>query len=673
MGFLSNFFKPDHAEKKQGDRESREDSAAGKKTDPASETFRESGGEKSPEKKSPAGKKGHATVEKQIVLDIATLLPQIPPPCIRADLPADLKKEALFSLEELLPSLAQGKATVPFSRIAALSPEIFTEQQPAEPLEIRLPLAQIVAQAGELPVRPGQTNEKTPSLGVKFSRLVAEKNIPLAAPKPESESKPEQPPAPFIDEEKIFLRLSALLQVIPKGLLRSDAKAVEKSMRVPLPFHFIEAQLGSGKVEFPLADFLRALPDEFKALFVATTNGDSKIKIPIPLAEVLLNLPGTTPLPPVELPSAKISASKTKPQKKAEPPVDTVVEKTDEVPADVAEKKSAQPEPEPAAEKIAPVEIAAKIEAVPEPPKTAEEIPKVEPAEKIEAAVAQPPAEEKPAELPPPPAAIEIAAEEVAAKPPAEIVEEKPVPVEIAAKIEPPPEPEIAAIEVPAVAEPVIAATEVFHPHAIKVEIAQPAAEEKIAAPEPAHAPSEPATFIIETPPDAAHTHLTTILPPMPQLRVLAPLSISATSQEPSQQQAEAAIHPQHAEPVAPQNPFLSNGKLDAVKVAAHAATFDNITAVALSFAEEFQTAGDVPQNLNAQDVCAAARTLFHATESAGVPGRTRHITLQHDTFSSTFFKQGDILLGVVHPHNPLPWEIHGRLATLTEEVARLR
>jgi hypothetical protein len=619
MGFLLNFFKPSPVEKKRVNREKRGESAVG----------HESGVANAPNVRQTPEK---ADIEKQIILDIAILLPQVPRQYIHPDLPGDLKKEVRFSLHELLPSLAQGKATVPFVRIAGLSPEIFTDQRPAEQLEIKLPLAQVIAQAGKLPSRADQLNEKPASTGEKFSKLVLEKSgsaqIPVVQASPTTEVKEEahgtpetkaevktpQPSSPPVDDEKILLRLSALLPHIPKGLLQADSKPVEKAVRVPLPFHLIESQLGTGKVELSLPDFLRALPDEFKTLFVSTTNGDSKTKIPIPLAEVLLNLPGTTPLPLFESTTAINAESAAK----AEKPVTGSV-----------------------ADQPASAEITATVESAPEPAKSAEDITAVVTVKKTETGAQQ--------------AVIEIAASEVVFETP---------PVVASPETEPTP--------APTLPEPVLPVAEV---PAIKVEIPQPVAKEKTAAPESSPAPSEAETFIIESPPQAAYTNLATILPPALQLRTLTPPSVVATHQEPSPQSSDPIIQPPQdaPAPAAPENPFFSNGKLDPVKVAEHIAKFDNITAVALNIAEEFQTAGAVPRNLHAQDICTAARNLFQSIESAGVADRTPHLTLQHDTFSSTFFKRGDILLGVVHPHNPLPWETHGKLAALTEEVARLR
>lgn len=582
MGFISNFLKTKSAEIVQKNREQRGSShpdhqkkSAQKPSQKTGRTEDTHAAEKSPEKNGNAAhqtaNKQDENLDRQIVLDIALLLPQVPKQYLRPNLPADLKKELRFSVRELLPSLAQGKATVPFSRIAGLSPEIFSEHRPDEPLEITLPMQQVIEQVGEFPTRPDQVREKTPVLGEKFSSLIAQKNsvphpatepapveaVEMSDPVPAAEKKPESEPtpAPQVDEEKISLRLSALLPQIPKALLRQDSPTPAKSARIALPFHIIEPQLASGKVDLSVGDFFHALTDDLKTHFVPVTDVDSKIKIPVPLMEVLLNLPGVSQ----NLHTQESTHSS---------------------------QTTAAVNPAPPAESAEP------------------ELQKVEVAE-------VPEAPEKPAEIFTAPAA-------------AEVVVETPYDEELA-----------------------------------------PAAETPQAKPEVAE-------FVFESKPEAAPTvAFANIQPPQPQYRPLAPPPVVATHAAPPPVEPVAEVHPTAAP--APENPFFSNEKIDPVKVTAHAMKFDGVTAAAMHVAGETATAGDVPPPLVAHAVCTAALTLFQSVHGGEAAGKTRHLTLQHDTFACTFFKHDEILLGVMHPHNPLPWETHGRLASLTQEIARLR
>lgn len=139
------------------------------------------------------------------------------------------------------------------------------------------------------------------------------KTIPCA----DGKSREVEPP----DDEEVSYRLAMILPLIPQTLLQS-APQIEEGMRITVPFRLIEPQLAGGKVELAFDVFLQALPDRFKSHFAAA-GGNENARIPVPLSEVIPNLPGVDPLPaprptratpqepspdPAAIPSGKSSA-----------------------------------------------------------------------------------------------------------------------------------------------------------------------------------------------------------------------------------------------------------------------------------------------------------------------------------------------------------------------------
>ena len=119
---------------------------------------------------------------------------------------------------------------------------------------------------------------------------------------------------------------------------------------------------------------------------------------------------------------------------------------------------------------------------------------------------------------------------------------------------------------------------------------------------------------------------------------------------------------------------FMTDGKLDPRKTVDHISHFPGVQGVALTLENETTTAGDIPDNFNAANTAKAASILFQTLESpSDQPGPARDVTLNHSGFSSTWFKQGHILLGILHPQRSLEEAMHDKLVLVTGELAQLR
>jgi hypothetical protein len=104
------------------------------------------------------------------------------------------------------------------------------------------------------------------------------------------------------DEEKIHLRLAAILRQCPREILVGELPQVDDSVRITLPFAPIDRQLVKGRVEMSALRFILALPEVYQKHFVAKVG----VKVTIPLEEVFQNLPTPKkeliPQPPVPPP-----------------------------------------------------------------------------------------------------------------------------------------------------------------------------------------------------------------------------------------------------------------------------------------------------------------------------------------------------------------------------------
>ena len=598
--------------------------------------------------------------DKAITIELGDLLSQIPGELLKADGGKGTKKSLLFNTFELLQGLSQGKATAPVTRIAELAPELFNGQPlPADAL-VELPLQKIVAQIGVFPGRPDQVEEVYPPLDARYANLVLEKgSVTPAAPPvtvlepaisdaaPSAVETPATTAMPAVEQavngsaeshvvsppdvETVSYSLAAIFPNVPESWLDGKLKSVDHTARITVPFDLIEAQLASGRVELPFADFFQSLPENLKCHFSGDRKADGPAKVLIPLNEVFTNLPGVEPLPPPAGPAPR------EPEDKLE--TAEVLEVLE------AESKVAQ---EPAAGTVAAAPEAQK--AQPLAAEIRHAIVEEQTVEALLAPVIPKPAQE-PAAEPPEPAPSEAAQVEA-----------------LVSKVEPAP----AAAEVEP--EPTVTPVPETAPEPPPVKIAPP-----------------PVTADVETSQPAAQAAAQFITPSI-QIRRMAPPTLLAkevfdpapemSEDVPAEPMAPTPDGP--VEPVAPLEPvpalspavkdlIVTDGKLDTRKTVEHLILLPGITAATLTIKGKTKTAGEVPANFHPQE---AGKALFQSLESHTPKGQApvpRAITLHQDQFSSTFFKQNGVLLCVLHPRHSLEAEPHHAVLLVMEEIVRLR
>ena len=623
--------------------------------------------------------------DQQVPVDLDDVLPQIPRGLLKADLAKGTKKTLLFSSRELLPSLAQGRASATVSRIAELAPELFGGGPIPPEAEVELPLQKIVSRIGAFPGRPGQVEEIYPPLDARYANLIVEKGgdaneeEPAATPAataPAPAVIEERPPAivappPAVAEtatngseeshveaqaeppaETVSYSLAAILPNVPESwLVNGKSKKIDSSARITVPFDLIEMQIANGRVELPFTDFHRALPENLKDCFSGNKQESGAAKVVIPLHEVFQNLPGVEPLPP--------------PPAKPEPEEPKEIEATPEPVAKVEE-------PGPA--------VVPELAVAPEPAEA-----KSEP--QPEAVVQQPIVEEKKAEeleqtqepevsqtAPEPVATQTLLTEEIA--PTAEEPEAKAEPVE-------PPAPEPAAAVEPQPAAPASAPEPQPAEEQPGMQFITPSIQIQRLAPPPiittaamaAPEPEPPAQPPVEAKsPEPAPASVEPVEP--------AALPVAATAEPPAPAEPAAPVEQaaQPTEPATIAKPPLTDliatdGKLDPRKTVEHVILLPGVTAAALTIKGKTKTAGEIPGGFHAQET---GKALFQSLENQGAkgspaPALPRAITLHHDQFSGTWFKQNGIMLCVLHPGRSLTAEAHHAVLLVVQEIVRLR
>ena len=99
---------------------------------------------------------------------------------------------------------------------------------------------------------------------------------------------PAPAPAPVDDGRRIHLGLAAVLRGLSSSLLAVEPSSVPDDVRISLPFGPVEAQLSTGRVSVPRAQFIDALPEGHKEVL---DSGADLQDVPLPLQEVFQNLP----------------------------------------------------------------------------------------------------------------------------------------------------------------------------------------------------------------------------------------------------------------------------------------------------------------------------------------------------------------------------------------------
>ncbi len=235
-----------------------------------------------------------------------------------------------------------GSVAIPAApRVKTLAPVSLPTSVPASqaklPTPIRLPApvensAPAAAPPSLPPTKPEQL-PKLPSLKVRFSpngtgvpateRVPASSGSPVPTPLPSPFAPPPParipfkitPPAsdlcppPVLPEKTVdpakeaepFAfstggpRLRLPLRAVLRGLLpfqfTGSIEEVPESAVVEMPFAIVQPQLALGRIAISPAQFAAAMPEEFRSLFKVDEGG---IPVPLPLPEVLQNLPNET-------------------------------------------------------------------------------------------------------------------------------------------------------------------------------------------------------------------------------------------------------------------------------------------------------------------------------------------------------------------------------------------
>ena len=233
----------------------------------------------------------------EIVIILGDVLDRLPARVLTPG-PHDAHRELRFRLDDLAADIARGRAAIPLSQIAEQCPDIFlapiTED---DDVFVRLPLQKLVDQIG---ATPGRAASAPP------------------APVPLFEPPTSLPPAA---ELTITLRLAAIMRTCPPEIIAGDLPAIGEAEVVTFPFAPVERQLPNGRVDVSSARFVAALPPHLRERFRAADG----VRIPLPLDEIFLNLPGQKAAPPpTPMPVVAVEPPKVEPPKVEAPPVEKV-------------------------------------------------------------------------------------------------------------------------------------------------------------------------------------------------------------------------------------------------------------------------------------------------------------------------------------------------------------
>ncbi len=121
---------------------------------------------------------------------------------------------------------------------------------------------------------------------------------------------------------------------------------------------------------------------------------------------------------------------------------------------------------------------------------------------------------------------------------------------------------------------------------------------------------------------------------------------------------------------------IVTDGKLDTRKTVEHVILLPGVKAAALTIKGKTKITGAIPEDFHVQDMGKAAILLFQSLEShapKASSGTARAVTLHHEEFSTTYFKQNGVMLCLLHPQRSLEAEPHQAVILVLQEIARLR
>lgn len=589
---------------------------------------------------SAAGAPAPAPTGENVRLQLAQAVPPIPAGLLRPEAP----REVLVSSGALMDEFTNGRAALRLSRLLQLCPEVFATNAtpPADNPLIVLPLRAVVEQISSFPPREGQRPEAP--LSERFAAVAVEKGASPVEAKPPEPAPPAAKPAPSRaampafkpaagerkpspapsarraaaepgDTELIQLSLAAIVAKLPPNLATGTLRSVPETARIAFPFAPLEAQLGTGRVEISLEQFVAALPEEYRGALAQHRS----VKIPIPLEEIFLNLPSQAE------PAPKPKAADAPPAPEA-PKTEPADSKTPTAQSKPVEEKQAEPKrPE------AKVQLPATPPPTPARPEAAEPITiRVPPRETPE--TTPPPPTETPAEPVPAPEPLRATTETTLRKPEPAPAEAPVAPLPAAAQAEPAPP-------------------------------AEPAPSPKPQA-APAAAPRIPIDML--TPP---RVHLA----PVPAPRVFAREEEAPPEREPAAEPLPEEPRPPF-DPAVAQAALMTDDELDAKKISQLIARLPGLTACLIAAPSGLTTAGEIPPGFNPGEIREIARDLFQtAARNAARLGTIapRAVTLHGEPPISLFLERG-VCLAVLHTDRGFLPGVREKLLILAEQVALL-
>ena len=156
-------------------------------------------------------------------------------------------------------------------------PPTLGSAMPASAPPVRIPFKMVVSPTADDEAKP------------KPEPWLTKESLAAASDAPPAQEAPPEPARPT--EVKIALPLLPILKSLPPMQLTGDPSCVPPDVRLELPFALIEPQLASGRVSVTAKVFEVSLPVSFRGLFEA---GPGAMDVPLPLQEVLKNLPATS-------------------------------------------------------------------------------------------------------------------------------------------------------------------------------------------------------------------------------------------------------------------------------------------------------------------------------------------------------------------------------------------
>ena len=126
---------------------------------------------------------------------------------------------------------------------------------------------------------------------------------------------------------------------------------------------------------------------------------------------------------------------------------------------------------------------------------------------------------------------------------------------------------------------------------------------------------------------------------------------------------------------VLPKEPEKEEEKIDAKQAIARASALPGVAACAITFADGLSLAGNIPEDLGAEGVCAMAPSLLQRVDDY-LPGTKlgslKAVTLHCAKSPLTFFLHENICLMALHtPGGELTADTRDQLATVVQELSR--